>query len=75
MGLDRNHDFPCLPVAVPAMMNDHETLSAARNHLVDALKALLKAGIMGRDDFIASLNHASTAIDHLNVLLRQPHRN
>jgi hypothetical protein len=57
------------------MMHDHETISRARNHLSDALKALLKAEIMGDRDFLESLRHATAAVDHLNALLRITHRN
>jgi hypothetical protein len=56
------------------MMDDHYTISAIRNSLSDALKALLKAGIMDKADFSASRGHASVAIELLNVLLRESDR-
>jgi hypothetical protein len=43
-------------------MDDHETLSAARNELADALKELLKPGIMGASDFRASRQHTLAAL-------------
>lgn len=54
------------------MMSDHETLSRARNELADALKHLLKAGIMTAADFRKARNHARSAMDRLDDLLRQP---
>lgn len=35
-------------------MDDHFTICLARNHLADALKALLKAEIMTDEDFLVS---------------------
>jgi hypothetical protein len=61
-------------MAGAAMMDDHETLSSARNYLADALKELLKAEIMTAEDFYRSLTLASLAIEQLNDLLRQPNR-
>lgn len=57
------------------MMDDHEILSRARNHLADALKALLRAEIMGRDDFLLSRAHTAYAYESLNALLRLADRN
>ena len=51
---------------------DHFVISAARNHLADALKALLKAEIMTEADFLASRVSAQAAIRQLNDLLRTP---
>lgn len=56
------------------MMDDHFLLSAARNHLADALKALLKGEIMTPADFYLSRECALAAVRQLNALLRQPHR-
>ena len=56
------------------MMDDHETLSRARNELADALKCLLKAEIMTDEDFRKARGHAAWAIEHLDDLLRQPNR-
>jgi hypothetical protein len=56
------------------MMDDHFILSAARNHLADALKALLNADIMTEADFRAARRSAREAIEKLDVLLREPHR-
>jgi hypothetical protein len=56
------------------MMDDHLILSAARNHLADALKVLLNPEIMTNTDFHAARNEALAAIEKLDVLLRQPHR-
>lgn len=56
------------------MMSDHETLSRARNKLVDALKILLKPEIMTVVDFGEARGHATAAIACLDDLLRQPHR-
>lgn len=53
------------------MMDDHYIISAARNHLADALKALLNAGIMTAADFAASRDAARAAIGELDVLLRE----
>ena len=57
------------------MMDDHLTLSAARNALCSALKTLLNAGIMDAGDFRESRGHAMDAIGYLDVLLRQQDRN
>lgn len=54
-----------------AMMDDHFILSAARNHLADALKALLVADIMTERDFRAARWSAREAIEKLDVLLRE----
>jgi hypothetical protein len=56
------------------MLDDHYIISAARNDLADALKALLKAEIMTEADFSASRDAAMAAVGKLNDLLRQPHR-
>lgn len=56
------------------MMSDHETLSAARNELSDALKRLLKPGIMTAEDFREAHGHAAEAMALLDDLLRQPDR-
>jgi hypothetical protein len=53
------------------MMDDHYIISRARNHLADALKALLNANIMDEDDFALSRRAALAAVDELNVLLRE----
>ncbi len=50
------------------MMDDHETLSRARNLLADALKALLKAEIMTTDDFRRARDQAIAAARELNDL-------
>lgn len=52
------------------MMDDHRTLSAARNKLLDALKVLLQPGIMDEEDFFTSLSHAQFAVNRLRHLLR-----
>ena len=57
------------------MMDDHYTISAIRNSLSDALKALLKAGIMDERDFSASRGHAAVAIELLDDLLRESNGN
>jgi hypothetical protein len=56
------------------MMDDHYVICNARNYLSDALKCLLKADIMTAEDFAASRQAAVAAVDELDVLLRQPHR-
>jgi hypothetical protein len=56
------------------MMDDHFTISAARNHLADALRALLVADIMTESDFRAARWSAREAIEKLDDLLRQPNR-
>jgi hypothetical protein len=56
------------------MLDDHYIISAARNDLADALKALLKAEIMTVEDFASSRDAAMAAVAKLNDLLRQPHR-
>lgn len=56
------------------MMEDHFVLSAARNHLADALKSLLKAEIMTSADFNQSRDSALAAVRQLNALLCEPHR-
>lgn len=56
------------------MMDDHHTLSAARNHLADALKVLLNPEIMTVTDFTSARESAAMAIEQLDVLLRQSHR-
>lgn len=56
------------------MMHDHSSISRARNHLADALKALLKAEIMNAADFEASRQAAAAAVRELDDLLCQPHR-
>ena len=53
------------------MMDDHYVICRARNHLVDALKALLKADIMTKDDFTTSLIATMAAAVDLNELLRK----
>lgn len=55
------------------MMKDHFIISSVRNHLSDALKALLKAEIMTAEDFAASRNESIKAIEQLDVLLRKSH--
>lgn len=57
------------------MMDDHYIICRARNDLADALKVLLKADIMTATDFQASRDHAATAIEALDDLLRQSDRN
>ena len=57
------------------MMEDHFSLSAARNHLADALKLLLKAEIMPSTDFQKSRDGALAAVRELDALLCEPHRN
>lgn len=57
-----------------SMMKDHFILSAARNHLADALKALLVADMMTEKDFRAARWSAREAIEKLDVLLRESHR-
>ena len=54
------------------MMDDHFIISRARNHLADALKVLLNANIMGKDDFSRSRKAALAAVGELDVLLREP---
>jgi hypothetical protein len=54
------------------MMDDHFTLSAARNALVDALQALLKADIMTAEDFRAARYHADLALREIEDLLARP---
>ncbi len=56
------------------MMDDHLILSQARNSLADALKALLRAGSMTAVDFQHSRDCAMAAIEELDDLLRQSHR-
>jgi len=56
---------------VANMMDDHYVICRARNHLVDALKALLKADIMTKDDFTTSLIATMAAAVDLNELLRK----
>jgi hypothetical protein len=58
---------------IPTMMDDHYTISKARNHLADALKVLLKAEIMTADDFSRSRQAAQAAVGELDDLLRQSH--
>jgi hypothetical protein len=57
------------------MMDDHFIISRARNHLADALKALLNANIMDAADFTKSRIAALAAVSELDVLLREPNRN
>ena len=38
------------------MLDDHEVICAARNHLADALKTLLKPEIMGAPEFLLARN-------------------
>jgi hypothetical protein len=45
------------------MMDDHETICAARNHLADALKTLLKP------EFLLARNQTQQAMNDLNRLL------
>ncbi len=54
------------------MMEDHETLSRARNDLADALKALLRAEIMDAADFQKARDLALSAVGSLNQLLGFP---
>jgi hypothetical protein len=56
------------------MMDDHFILSAVRNHLIEALQALLVADIMTERDFRAARRSACEAIEKLDVLLRESHR-
>lgn len=56
------------------MMDDHLMLSAARNHLCDALKVLLNPDIMDKDDFRRSRALTALALGYLDELLRQPDR-
>jgi hypothetical protein len=53
------------------MMDDHYTISAARNALVDALQALLKADIMTAEDFRAARHYTAAALAELDDLLGQ----
>lgn len=53
------------------MMDDHLMLARARNHLADALKALLREDIMGEADFETSRIHARCALGYLDDLLRK----
>ena len=62
-----------LVAGIADMMDDHFIICRARNHLSDALKALLKADIMTGEDFSLSRNAARAAVRELNDLLRQPH--
>ena len=50
------------------MMDDHYIISAARNHLADALKILLNPDIMTTNDFEASKIAAIAAIQELEKL-------
>lgn len=54
------------------MMNDHVTLSCARQELVAALTALLKTDIMTAEDFGIAKWHAERAVGAIDDLLRQP---
>jgi hypothetical protein len=56
------------------MMDDHDVLCRARNHLVDALKTLLNPDIMTEVDFQKSKNHALAGIAAIDDLLRQSDR-
>lgn len=51
------------------MLDDHETICAARNHLCDALKTLLKPEIMGAPEFLLARNQTQMAMTALNRLL------
>jgi hypothetical protein len=66
--------IPHLVLGGPPMMDDHFIISRARNHLADALKALLNADIMDATDFARSRDAALAAVSELDVLLRQSHR-
>jgi len=57
------------------MMDDHFIISRARNHLADALKALLEAEIMTADDFVKARADALSAVAELDDLLRVENRN
>lgn len=59
---------------IAGVMEDHFVICRARNYLADALKVLLKAEIMNADDFSRSREAALSAVEELNDLLRQPHR-
>jgi hypothetical protein len=65
------HNTMASPLVVPSMMDDHFIISRARNHLADALKALLNANIMDEEDFSRSRKSALAAVDELDVLLRE----
>ena len=52
------------------MLEDHYLISDARVALSDALRALLKAELMTRPDFLASHERASAALAALDELLR-----
>lgn len=48
------------------MLDDHQTLSDARNHICDALKALLKAETMTAEaDFRPAIKDLLSAVDLL----------
>lgn len=56
------------------MMDDHPQICDARNALCDALKVLLNPEIMTENDFQESRDHAVVAVNALDKLLCQPHR-
>jgi len=56
------------------MESDHYVLSRARNSLADALKTLLKAELMDAGDFRMAHFFTSAALEDLDALLCQPHR-
>jgi hypothetical protein len=53
------------------MMDDHEQICAVRNSLADALKVLLQAGIMFKEDFVGSREHVLRALLGLDELISQ----
>jgi hypothetical protein len=53
------------------MMDDHEQICAVRNALADALKVLLQAGIMFKEDFVGSREHVLRALLGLDELISQ----
>jgi hypothetical protein len=52
------------------MMDDHETLSQARQELAAALTCLLKTGIMDAYDFGVARGHVRGALESLDALLQ-----
>lgn len=55
------------------MMDDHATLSRARNELADAMKALLREDIMTTVDFRSALERTVAALDAIaELLVRDP---
>lgn len=51
------------------MLDDHEVVCAARNHLCDALKTLLNPAIMSTPEFLLARNQTQMAMNDLNRLL------